>query len=120
MDNNWGKQSPLNSITKLSNIHTKCRNNVENIRWVLAMIKDRIASSQSSLGDSWSVDALTGDHDKSRKGLVDLFLYKRDMGMYLLGPVLESHAFQSEAKEMLRAIFKTHVVSINAQTTRGG
>ena len=51
---------------------------------------------------------LTGSRDKSNKGIIDLYMYKYDMKTYLLGPLSEMHAFQSEAKDTLRAIFKDH------------
>ena len=108
MDGEWGKSSPLNSVTKLSAIHNKTKGRVNYSAWVVMMVRDRILSGQSSLQDGWSEALLTGERDRSNKGIIDLYMYKYDMKFYLLGPLLEMHAFQSEAKDMLRAIFKDH------------
>ncbi len=108
MDGTWGKAGPLNSVTKLAAIVTKSKSNLEYARWVVATVRDRIISKQSSLQDGWSVDLLTGERDKSHKGIIDLYMYKKDMATYLLGGLLESHPFQSEAKADLRKVFQSH------------
>ena len=59
MDEEWGKENPMNSVTKLSSLLTKAKT-VENTLWFLQVVYDRIASKQSMLHDSWSVDTLTG------------------------------------------------------------
>ena len=51
---------------------------------------------------------LTGASDKSGKGIIDFYMYKYDLKTYLLGPLMEMHPFQSEAKEVLRTIFADH------------
>ena len=108
MDGEWGKSSPLNSVTKLSAILSKTKGRVHYSVWVVMMVRDRILSGQSGLQDGWSEALLTGERDKSNKGIIDLYMYKYDMKCYLLGPLLEMHAFQSDAKDTLRAIFKDH------------
>ena len=60
MDGTWGKESPLNSVTKLSAIVTKAKGHLDYARWIVACVKDRIFSKQSSLGDGWSEELLTG------------------------------------------------------------
>ena len=75
---------------------------------VCVCVKDRILSKQSSLGDGWSEELLTGSRDKSNKGTIDLYMYKLDMKTYLLGGLLEPRPFQSEAKVDLRAISQSH------------
>ena len=108
MDGTWGKESPLNTVGKLSAIATKTKGQLESARWIVACVKDRILSKQSSLNDGWSEELLTGSRDKSSKGIIDLYMYKLDMKTYLLGGFLESHPFQSEAKVDLRKIFQSH------------
>ena len=91
MDGTWGKESPLNTVGKLSAIATKTKGQLEYARWIVACVKDRILSKQSSLNDGWSEELLTGSRDKSSKGIIDLCMYKLDMKTYLLGGFLESH-----------------------------
>ena len=98
----------LNSVTKLSAILLKTKGRVHYSAWVVMMMRDRIQSGQSSLQDGWSEALLTGERDKSNKGIIDLYMYKYDMKCYLLGPLLEMHAFQSDAKDTLREVFKDH------------
>ena len=108
MDGTWGKESPLNTVGKLSAIATKTKGQLEYARWIVACVKDRILSKQSSLNDGWSEELLTSSRDKSNKGIIDLYMYKLDMKTYLLGGSLESHPFQSEAKVDLRKMFQSH------------
>ena len=79
MDGEWGKSSPLNSVTKLSAILSKTKGRVHYSAWVMMMLRDRILSGQSSLQDGWYEALLTGDRDNSNKGFVDLYMYKYDM-----------------------------------------
>ena len=72
-------------------------------------MRDRILSGQSSLQDGWYAALLTGERDTSNKGIIDLYMYKYDMKCYLLGPLLEMHAFQSDAKDTLRDLFRDHI-----------
>lgn len=108
MDATWQKNNPLNSVKKLAAIMTKTKGNEEYAEWVIACIADRICSRQSSLQDGWSMELLTGERDKSNKGIIDLCMFKLEVCKYLLGPILETHAFQSEAKETVRMVFKSH------------
>ena len=108
MDGEWGKASPLNSVTKLSAIMNKSKGRIHYAKWVILTVKDRILCGQSSLQDGWSESLLTGASDKSGKGIIDFYMYKYDLKTYLLGPLMEMHPFQSEAKEVLRTIFADH------------
>ena len=110
MDSKWGKAAPLNSVTKLSSVMTKTKGNEEQARWVINCVRDRCESKQANVDDGWSVDSLTGGKDKSGKGLIDLFLYKREIMQYILGPFAESNPVQSEAKPILRQVFANHAV----------
>eukprot|EP00971_Amphidinium_carterae_P251794 4999219-Amphidinium_carterae.2 len=71
-------------------------------------MKDRMLSKQTRLSGSYSVEVLTGDRDKSGKCVFDLLPYKKDVAEYCLGSLVESHAFQSEAKPQLRRILGNH------------
>lgn len=77
MDSEWGKASPLNSVTKLAAVMMKSKGKLEQARWVINCIKDRIQSKQVSIHDGFSVEQLTGDRDKSHKGLIDLFIFSK-------------------------------------------
>ena len=59
MDEEWGKDNPLNSVTKLSNLLSKTKT-PETAAWFLEVLHDRIRAKQSTLHDGWSVDVLTG------------------------------------------------------------
>ena len=108
MGGEWGKSYPLNSATKLPAILNKTKGRVHYSAWVVMMLRDRILSGQSSLQDGWYEALLTGERDKSNKGIIDLYMYKYDMKCYLLGPLLEMHAFQSDAEDTVRDVFKDH------------
>ena len=79
MDGEWGKSSPLNSVTKLAAILNKSKGRIHYSRWVVLMVQDRILSGQSSLQDGWAGDLLTGERDTSNKGIIDLYMYTYDM-----------------------------------------
>ena len=83
MDGTWGKERPLNTVGKLSAIATKTKGQLEYARWIVACVKDRILSKQSSLIDGWSEELLTGSRDKSSKGIIDVYMYRLDMKTYL-------------------------------------
>ena len=59
MDEEWGKDNPLNSVTKLSNLLSKTKT-PETAAWFLEALHDRIRAKQSTLHDGWSVEVLTG------------------------------------------------------------
>ena len=42
MDGEWGKSSPLNSVTKLAAALNKSKGRVHYTRWVVMMVQDRI------------------------------------------------------------------------------
>ena len=54
--------------------------------------------------------ACSGGKDGSNKGIIDLFVFKKDMKQHMLGPLLECNPFPTEAKEQLRRIFESHKV----------
>ena len=72
MDGEWGKASPLNSVTKLAAIMNKSKGKLHYAKWIILTVKDRILSGQSGLQDGWSEALLTGMSDKSGKGIADL------------------------------------------------
>ena len=99
MDGESGNSYHLNSVGKLSAILSKTKGRVHYSAWVVMMLRDRILSGQSSLQDGWSEHMRTGERDIWNKGITDVYMYKYDMKCYLLCPLLDMHAFQSDATE---------------------
>ena len=78
----YGHNSPLNSITKLNTVLTKCEKQANMITWCLEMIRDVVDSGMVDVGEI-SNRALK-DGAGGHKGLVDLFVIKKHLLSYLL------------------------------------
>eukprot|EP00971_Amphidinium_carterae_P019517 384133-Amphidinium_carterae.3 len=57
--------------------------------------------TQALLNRCCNIGLLTWQ-DGSNKGTIDLFLFKKELKDYMLGPALELQGFQTDAKETMR------------------
>ena len=78
----YGHNNPLNSMTKLNTVLTKCDKQPPMITWVLEKIRDVVTSGMLDVGEisNRALKESAGGH----KGLVDLFVIKRQLLVHLL------------------------------------
>ncbi|CAK0905696.1 unnamed protein product [Prorocentrum cordatum] len=78
----YGHNNPLNSMTKLNTVLTKCDKQPTLITWVLEKIRDVVTSGMLDVGEvsNRALKESAGGH----KGLVDLFVIKKQLLVYLL------------------------------------
>ena len=107
LNQDYGHRNPLNGITKLAAIATKCSKDELSMEWCLSCIIDRCQAVAGALGDSWSTQSLTGSKD-SGKGLLDVYLFKLRAKNYLLQNVMEQQPFPTDAKVKLREVMNSH------------
>lgn len=82
MSEQYGHNSPLNSMTKLNTVLTKCDKQPSLITWCLEKIRDVVNSGMVDLGEISNRALKEGNG--GNKGLVDLFVVKRQLLSYLL------------------------------------
>ena len=106
VDEAYGKGSPFNSLSVLEKFAIKCKT-PDMLEWALACLADQLASGAASPGD-FSVRALVGKGTGGgNRGVLDLFIAKKDCLDYITGTFLSEHPF-GVAFTVLARSFKTH------------
>jgi hypothetical protein len=106
MEAEYAHQNPLNSVTKLQNILQRCPKGKGDLEWVMTALWDGLRSNLYD-GKSLTVSAIKGTHT-SNKGMVTLFLLKRDLSMHLESQILGKLPFSTAAKVQLTRVFANH------------
>ena len=106
MAEEWGREGPLQSIYKLNLLITKCNRVQDLVSWALASIYDLCKSGASTPGEI-SLKALK-DGAGAGKGMLDLFVAKKQLRDYLVVVDLPKRIRTMEMKVKLMDIFKNH------------
>ena len=81
-EHTFGMASPLDSVFKLHRIAKRIKS--ENVPWVFAQMKDKLESKLMGPKD-FPDRVLTGSADGGGRGLVDLYVLKNEMRVFLIG-----------------------------------
>jgi hypothetical protein len=98
----WGKLNPLDSVVKLEAVLTKAKGSVEHAEWLLGSIIFYVKCKYNSHGEL-SVRNLTGKNAGNR-GLLDMWLLKRNMWDYIASTVLDSASFNFTKETKARSM----------------
>jgi len=99
MEQSYGHQNPLNSVTKLHNILTRCPKGRVDLEWVLTLLWDCLQAKDYE-PKSLTVAAIKGANN-GNKGVCQLLLLKRELGNYLNQEILQKMPFSTQAKVQL-------------------
>ncbi len=104
MEQHYGHKNPVNSVTKLHAILTRCPSRPQHLEWVMVRLWD---SLRSGLFDpkTLSVSCIKGTAN-GNKGLVSLLLLKKDLNEYFHNEVLAKMDFSAQAKTHLAKVFE--------------
>ena len=94
----FGKNNPLNAVTKLDAVMSKNKS-ADGLLWVLQSLFDLIRQGVASPGD-FSLRALSGKGLHGGKGFTDLALYKREALHHCLA-LCDKHNFDASVKTEL-------------------
>ena len=114
-DEHYGEDSPWNSIYKIHACLCKTKEH-EMTKWYFECFKDSILAGNLDPA-SVGIKDLTGDVKKGRKGLIDLFEYKKEVWAYLTGTLASELNLSSDARVAIRD--KTCNHSVYRQYVKG-
>ena len=104
MEDFYGHDNPLNSVTKLHALVTRCpRGRTPELDWTLSTLWDLLASKHYD-PKTLSVSAIKGTNNGNR-GIVSLLLLKRDLNIYFTDEVLTKKPFSLQAKLHFPKVF---------------
>lgn len=109
-DINLGQKSPFGKLSKMFVMITKAKER-HFIEWVFTSLYD-LARTGMCNGEELSVRILAGDG--SKKGVVDLLVYKRKLLDYFCRDFIPSRPFQTGVREALSRHFANHAAYRNS------
>lgn len=107
MENFYGHQNPLNAVTKLHNILTRCPKGRVDLEWVLMLLWDCLQAKNYE-PKSLTVTSIKGSNN-GNKGVCQLLLLKREIGNYLNREILQKMPFSTQAKVHLPKVLNNPV-----------
>jgi len=96
----------LNSVYALASLCEKTKT-LDKLMWVMHSLDDSLKNEYVHPGEL-TLRNLTGKN-AGGKGLIDLFMYKKELRDYLAGPFMESKGFDYESKLAVRNFSADHV-----------
>ncbi len=104
MEAAMGHANPLNSISKLHVILTRCSKGRQELEWCVQMLWDSVRSGQYD-PKALTVSAMKGTAT-GNKGVVALLLLKRELNLHLHSFVLQRLSFSTTAKVHFARVFE--------------
>lgn len=102
--------NPLDSVTKMQLIVDKAKD-AKSIEWAVELILD-LAKSGALSADQCGTRALEGKlSGQGGKGLVDLMIFKLDLGNHLLTTFMDSKPWSPAIKDGIRKTFESIVTT---------
>ncbi|CAJ1450695.1 unnamed protein product, partial [Effrenium voratum] len=108
LEEEFGHRSPLNGVSRLAELAKVCRGSSAEQLWVLSTVQDRLRSGQMQVSENLSAECLSG-RSAGGKGLVQLYLYKRELQQDILQRLMAMHPLQPEVATKIKQIFSSHV-----------
>lgn len=93
---------PLNSISKLQLVIEKCQSSAK-MTWWLSKLIDDLMSNAREIGEI-SARNIRTNHKTS---ITDIYLMKRQMKLYMLGPQLDNSTMHSSRKSTIRSVMNS-------------
>ena len=103
LDEEYGKASPLNSISKIQQIISRAKSK-ENIKWCLNTVRDLMDYKYMSGGELTMASLGKG----KKQGVVDTWIYKRRFLEYMLTVCLETLNFKADVRDRLKEVLGNH------------
>ncbi len=104
MEATLGHANPLNSITKLHVLLTRCAKGRQELEWCVQMMWDAVRSKQYD-PKTLTVSALKGTAT-GNKGVVALLLLKQELNTHLHSLVLQRMSLSTTAKVHFARVFE--------------
>jgi len=107
LEEKHGKSSPFNSLSVLEKFAIKCKT-PEMLLWCVASLADAIEQKFLATND-FSLRAVSGTRGsgKASKGVIDLFIMKKELLDWIKGKFVPAHPFHESVVTAL-ASFKSH------------
>ena len=115
-DEEFGKKTPWDSVTKLEWVHKKagtCVATRRRIVWQLAAVNDLVRTRQAASGEL-SIIGLSGKGRGGGRGMLDLLLFKLDLLDEFMNNQCDKCGITNDAKTTIKDALDSH--SIHRQT----